>query len=179
MDENEYRTLQETALEALGALLRATEPGSGLVLHNAYASLRGGIERDKERAARREAGEQRAEQLACNKQAHEQYETARAGWVGLFLPERCHRVLNALGDDRLTRGEMIERMRAQPHDLLVYEGDLRRPLQHLLGRGEIERVKESRGGSKTAWRWRYHRRKDLGPKLRGLQRAFDDAGENR
>ncbi len=90
--EDEYRELMVAARDALGDLLRSTQSGTGLLLHQAYAQIRDELDADareqeplREVQRREEAGRQAA--LAV-----------LDPWKRTPRAERQHRVLNALGE---------------------------------------------------------------------------------
>ena len=91
--------------------------------------------------------------------------------------ERVHLVLNALGDKRLTLGELSARIEEQA-GVWVYDSRLRPLVYQLHEAGELDRVGERRakGDKPGAIRYRYLRRRELAGPIADLERALEEGG---
>ncbi|MDX6648150.1 MAG: hypothetical protein QOJ97_101 [Solirubrobacteraceae bacterium] len=88
--------------------------------------------------------------------------------------EREHLVLNALGEDRLSLGELVPRVREQAGDDQIWDSYLKTVVNRLIEAGELERVKERRcrGDHPSAFTNRYFRRRDLDGPIADLDRRL-------
>lgn len=159
---DDYLALIENAHEALRALLKASEPGTGLELHNAYASLTVRLETRKTLAV------QRYEDSAVEREWAE-HRARCAMWTQLPQVEKLHRVLNAIGDAGLTLRELTAKIKENHPELYVYESYFRGLVKELVEQGDLDRVKESRTPGGSQYRWRYHRHVELDPALAALE----------
>lgn len=154
MSSQEYRELQLAAVDALTDLLRASEPGTGLYLHRTLACLRAEVELSY------------APEPAANTGAQTFDRPKR-----LTPVERERLVLEELGDDRLTVGELVHRIgTAYPH-VHLSRGLVYMTLRALMNTGDVERATESYRGQP---RHRYSRRTKLEGPIVDLQRMFDE-----
>ena len=171
--DDEYTTLVEAARDALGDLLRASEPGTGLALHSAYNSL-------KQMLARAEDGKC---EPATRGSATTSPPTVAGQWKRASAADRDRWVLEALADDRVLVTEVERRV-------TLALGDEHKPgqeryfgisagpiLKRLLEAREIDRaeVPGYRGGPHP--RWLYFRRTRLSGPIVDLDSQFNDAPE--
>lgn len=168
-----YRELQEAARDALYELLRRTEPGTGLQLHKAYAGLEAQLGREDREEREREQREARNSERARQHAEREQYFRARLAWTGLPMAERGHRVLNIIGDERLTIRQVHEQLVPQMPEARIYQPDVRTVIRLLHERGELDRAAEPVRPGGASIRFRYFRRA-VDPKLAGLERQLND-----
>jgi hypothetical protein len=186
--DDEYHDLQIAARDALYALLKETEPGTGIYLHQAYGNLRGDVERWEQ------AQEERRQKEARRRQQEKYAERDRRGAILMGLPRagRERFVLELLGEDRLTLRELTERVQVRVCEQVgcegdprieagVYEQDVRRTVMRMWRARELDRTPEPiRPGGKPI-RYRYFRRGLEGP-IAELERAFhggEGEGETR
>lgn len=165
MSDDEYRELETAACDALRELLTRTEPGTGLYLHTAYARLSGEIEASERPDAPRITPQQ-TEGLG-----ETILEQKARDWCRHPMAQRRHDVLNALGDDRLTKREIHERVADASPDDKVWMSNVETAVAGLWRQGELSREPESFRG-KT--RYRYFRRTDLDGPIADLDRQFGE-----
>lgn len=109
---DDYLELVEGARDALFDLLMATEPGTGMRLHAAYAELKRAAEREVPR------------------------------WTDEVSPqERERQVLSVLSEHRLTIRELTERLDAEL-EARVYESHVRACVMRLFAARELDRKPE-------------------------------------
>ena len=167
MSPDEYREPVEQARDSLYALLRETEPGTGLLLHRAYRSLKDQHEEEAAEGTRPRHDEQR-EQWA-------EYKGRSAVWLKMPRPEREHLVLEAIGDDRLTLGELVARIN-EHSGVHVHEQRLRPLVYRLHREGKLDRTRERRassGNKPGAFRYRFFRWRELSGPIADLERTFN------
>lgn len=173
MGQDDYRELQEAARDALYELLMQTEPGIGLTLHVAYGELRRQLERN-DAARGRELWRQHLEETREERVREErERRERRAAWGRMPYPERMHRVLNVIGDGRLTIREVYDRLKEAMPEADFYDNNVRLVVKRLHDRGDLDRVAEPRSPGSTAVRYRYFRRA-ADPKLAELERQLND-----
>jgi hypothetical protein len=160
MCSDEYRELEKMACRALRDLLVVTEPGTGLVLHEAYAMLKKKVQ----------AGEQ-TPTVEGGEGGDSNGETARWQlWQQTPEAERGHWVLNALGDETLSTSQIAARIAAD-HDGRVHDRNIKPTLARMLDQGELTRTQKLRTPGGTAWLWSY-RRAGVSPEVLELERAL-------
>lgn len=163
ISDDEYRQLLEDARDALGELLGAVEPHESMRLRLSYGDICSALalaDEDNERQSEHD------ERQASLESAHD----GHAAWLELPRQEKRHLLLNAIGDERLIIRELLDRIRSLNPDRIIYQSDVQRVVRDLFEHGELDRVRELRAGK--AWRWRYHRRVELSPELRSLERSL-------
>jgi hypothetical protein len=153
-DEVTYLDLLAAAEDALRALLLATEPGTGLLLHRAFAEL-------KEVRAR--------EQAAADVEALREHQRE---WPQLSLDERHRLVLAVLGAEQLTIREICEGLNDLRDDWTVYLSHVTSTVNRLHARNELHRVADRTSGRV---RYRYFHPTELSGPIADLDRAFHDA----
>jgi hypothetical protein len=149
-DGDEYRDLLIAAKDALGELLRASEPGTGPTLHTAYADLKDSITRREDLLN----GRDKPETHDTRDQAEEWWKR-RQTWRRTPDHERRRIALDALGDERLSVREVQERINAT-HEVLISDSNVQMLFTRMLQAGEIDReVVDGRARQK---RYRYFRK---------------------
>lgn len=173
MGQDDYRELQEAARDALYELLMQTEPGTGLTLHEAYGELRRQLRND-DAARGRELWRQHLEETREERVREERERRERqAAWERMPYPERMHRVLNVIGDGRLTIREVYDRLKEAMPEADFYDSHVRLVMKRLHDRGDLDRVAEPRSPGSTAVRYRYFR-PAIDPQLADLERQLND-----
>lgn len=173
---DDYVDLVEKARDALYDVLKASEPGTGLLLHQAYAELKrtvaradgaeaptlADIRRHREEEERRWKDEERA--ARCFKR----HTTPR---------EREQLVLTVLDGERWTSREVCDRLREQlPHfDIYRTDSVVTGAIKRLYDAGDLGREKITRGKREV---WCYFRKTSLDGPIADLDRAFRE-GESR
>lgn len=164
-DSEEYQKLAENARDALRELLVCTEPGTGLTLHTAYSILGRmvnaadadePIETETQRRSREEQEERRHRWNA---------------WKQTPREERFHWVLNALGGDSLSVGEVSQVVAEQHPEVQFSDSAIRSIMTEMFYRGEIRRKAGKPNGNQK--RWVYYR-PGMSPQVAALAQAFDD-----
>ena len=163
---DEFLDAAEDARVALYDFIKMLEPGTGLDLHRAYNDLKRVLATAAKEDAERDQRAERDRRYAEDRERQQR-------WRGLPRPERLHRVLNAVGSNRLTIREIHTRLSQAHPECMLYESDVRPAVKLLHDSGELARVAESRGGSRTAIRYRYFRPTELDPRLLELERALE------
>jgi hypothetical protein len=158
MTEDEYRELEEAALKAIGDLLRESEPGTGLYMHETYARLKSLISEPAPTATTTMTRERTPD------------------WFDvLSVAERAREVLEILSEHRLTIGELTERLQKKHDpDLKIYISHVRSAVTRLYNARELDREPET--FRKTRTRYRYFQRTSLDGPIVDLERAFHENG---
>lgn len=153
MSDDEYVVLLEEAQAALYDLIMASEPGTGWAFHQAYTATKKSLENYATPTPR---------------QVIEAAQEPSRAWKSAPSHERERIVLEALGDARLTRTEVAQRINDTHPEFHVYDsGPL---LDRMLLAGELERVSEAFKGKK---RWRYWRNSKLSGPIADLDQALE------
>jgi hypothetical protein len=150
---DEYRELLEEARDALRALLRGSEPGTGRHVQTAYNEIRKSL------------GETRCAEI-------DDWNERRAEWGRIPRADRDYLALDLLGEERLTIAELTERFIAELPDCKVYDSDVRRVVRRLYEAGDLDREGE-RWRKGDSIRYRYFRPGLSGP-IADLDRAFQE-----
>jgi hypothetical protein len=159
MTEDEYRELQDAALEALRDLLRATEPGTGMYLHTAYAAL-------KKEA---EAGPAPTPNTTLWDRKPQWNEV-------LSRAERDREVVEILAEQRLTISDLTQHLEKKHcPDLEVWPSNVVVVVNRLHKARELDREPET--WRKTRTRYRYFKRTALDGSIAALDRAFHEEAE--
>lgn len=152
----------EDARDALGDLLAITEPGTGIILHRAYAELKWAIEK-----------ETRDLQPAKPTPSEIKSEFDANRWINaLAMEQRERQVLQALSERPLAVSALTSHLRAAPEneELHIYESNVRVVVRKLFVAKELDR-REFYVGRRLGYR--YFRRTELAGPIADLQRAFD------
>ena len=157
---DEYRELIGGARDALYALLRETEPGTGMNLHIAYRDLSRMLEPEPQRVA-----------TAVRPPAPPKVERPPNFPRALTMREREHAVLSAIGDDRLTIAEVTTRAQAALTGMTVYESSVRSIVMRLYRAGELQRESEP-AKRRNHVRYRYFRKAGLEGPIADLDQTF-------
>jgi hypothetical protein len=174
MTDDDYRDLIDAAHNALRDLLIATEPGTGLKLHEAMQELRAmtaliehSESSDTSRMQLPRGNVDQAQRDADNRQHHEKKEAWR--WLPFYERERS--LLEVIGDDCLSVAAIDDAFREAFTDVIVYQSGLSRMLRRMVDRGELDRVKapSTAGGPPC---WTYFRRTDLAGPIADLNRQI-------
>ena len=195
MSEEEYEELGRDLLDKMREFIQASEPGEPLIpLHKAYAAVKGALDAadpDSEVNRRRRSLEEISRQLEDlrrqkrkadeKKKAnhdrwqaeHDAFFARRNAWMGLSATEREHQILNVLDGEQLGANEITERINGQRDDWQLYVRDLKGLLPKMVGRGELQRVKEPRTPASRQFRWLHYREtRTLSPELEAMERAL-------
>jgi hypothetical protein len=171
MSTDDYLELVETAKAALADVIQETEPGTGLTLHYAYRTLKDMVKEDgrsrvlaEERAKREERDRRWAEQTAA--------------WNATAGERRQRMILEALGDDRLTVGQLAKRMAERHGEEFgsVYDSMLRGEVGKMLAAGELDRIRED---FRNRPRYLYFRKPGLSGPIADLEALLDHESGNR
>jgi hypothetical protein len=165
----EYRGLAEQARDSLYALLRETEPGTGLLLHRAYRALRDQLEEDAPEAGPHQPPE-------CDPGLDES-RRPRSIWRRMSRSERIRLLFDVLGDDRLTVRALAERMTERCEGRLS-EQDLRPLVYRLHSEGKLDRTREHfrKGDSAGCFRYHYFKWSELAGPIADLERRLQEGG---
>ena len=170
MDE-EYAELVRDAKDALYALLRETEPGTGVALHHACGDLRRMLEEHELALAE---VEKQAEQDAARAE-REAMRAAYEAWRDLSRQERQRHVIEVVGDRRLTGGEITARLQQKiGQTRRLFPSEVRPVLDRMVRDGELDRVMET--SAKNTPRYRYFRR-PLSGEIAALDRMLAIDGD--
>jgi len=167
MTDDDYRALAKEARDALRNVIKATEPGTGMVLHSAYTCLKRMVEPEPETTVSTESEEHKE----WWRRRHEQ----RAQWTKLSMPERNRLTLELLGEDQLTVREVMDRLRGELGESAVGDGDTRGVLKRLLDAEEVHRKPEHNTCGRV--RYRYFRNTHLAGPIVDLERSFHEQDE--
>lgn len=106
---DDFAELLEGARVALYDVIKELEPGTGLVLHNAYSSIKHAL-----------AAENKPETVKTDRGGREEREERwrrqrerRERWTKLSKPERDRLTLELLGEDELTVRHVMDRLRGE------------------------------------------------------------------
>jgi hypothetical protein len=163
---DEYARLVEDARDALGDLLRASEPGTGLTLHHSYNVLK--------LMAEQEAGDtdQEVADPIADEPANLLRGPDRRPWVRhTTVHERERQVIEMFGDDRLTVTELWRELMSAHDEWSVERSPVASIVNRLHVARELDRVGEPYCGRT---RYRYFRRTKLEGPIADLQRQFDE-----
>jgi len=169
MTNDDYRALAIEARDALRDVIKASEPGTGMVLHSAYTCLKRMLEPEPEPETT--VSTQSEEHKECWRRHHEQ----RARWTKLSMPERNRLTLELLGEDELTVREVMDRLRGELGESAVSDVDARGVLKRLLDAEEVQRKLDPNSGGTV--RYRYFRNTDLSGPIVDLERTFHEQDE--
>ncbi len=165
MTSDEYRALITDAHDALRALLRESEPGTGIVLHSAVSELRRWLEKEDERETRAEQPEREQEQR------EDEYRRMRY-WKTLSHATRSALLFQALGDESLTIAEITERIQGLVQaDGNIFESNIRFLVYRMYKERELDRSAHYHGQRVY---YRYFKRTDLSGPIAELERHFRD-----
>lgn len=152
-DDETYLELVQAAETSLRALLLRTEPGTGLLLHQALAELKQLREH-----------EQRTADVAALRERQSE-------WRRLDLTARHHLILTVLRGRRLTLREICEELNDLRDDWTVYLSHVASTVTRLHAHGELSRTPDRSTGR---LRYRYFHPTTLTGPIADLDRAFHD-----
>lgn len=166
---SEYADLLQDAIDSLHAVLKETEPGTGLGLHQAYNTLKGSLVKAQRQEEQQD--EHRQEQ-PFRRYGPTDEEMARfRSWERHEQHHRQRLVIEALGAEGLTVRELADRL--ETPDMVMSYTRLYPLLTKIMEpAGEVRRTVEPWRGTKTITRW-YRNTKLEGP-IAELQRALDE-----
>jgi hypothetical protein len=187
MSAEEYAELFDTALDALRDVITATEPGTGMALHNAFNEIKA-VRPSALTSA--DEGSVIAEVLELQRQCLDRPRDAgseareadfverKQAWRSLPAAVREHIVLEALGDRRMSLWDLACHLHDTRPDVYVAQSSLRKLLIRLVAAGELHAVNESpepRPGRQTGGGRRrrvYFRNSELTGAIADLEKAF-------
>jgi hypothetical protein len=178
--DEHYVELMIEAKDALGDMLRATEPGMGSLYHQAYAGLKQQIE---EATGERHRG---PHPRLPGAEGHDATEPATSHFDDYHVKNReirrCRRdftrpqrerfILEQLGDEGLTTGEIAERFSKHHPELGLYPGHIQPIVADMFKNRELRR--EPTGLSGPNPRWRYFRNATLEGPIADLDRQLQE-----
>lgn len=167
MTNDDYRALAKEARDALRDVIKASEPGTGMVLHSAYTCLKHMLEPEPETTVSTESD--------AHKEWWRRHHEQRARWTKLSMPERNRLTLELLGEDRLTVREVMDRLRGELGESAVSDVDARGVLKRLLDAEEVHRKLDPNSGGTV--RYRYFRNTQLLGPIVDLERTFHEQDE--
>jgi len=167
MTNDDYRALAKEARDAVRDVIKASEPGTGMVLHSAYTCLKHMSEPEPETTVSTQSEE--------HKERWQRHHEQRARWRKLSMPERNRLTLELLGGDELTVREVMDRLRGELGESAVGDGDTRGVLKRLLDAEEVHRKLEANACGRT--RYRYFRNTHLAGPIVDLERTFHEQDE--
>jgi len=152
-DDETYLELVLAAEASLRALLLRTEPGTGLLLHQALAELK-----------QLRADEQRTADVGALRERQSE-------WRRLDLAERHRLILGVLGPGALTIREICVALNDLRDDWTVYLSHVTSTVNRLHARGDLARLPDRADGR---LRYRYFHPTTLSGPIADLDRAFHD-----
>jgi hypothetical protein len=165
---DDYAELVRAAKDALGDMLRASEPGTGLSLHMAYAALKSML--DKEQGTVVETQQESPEKKLAREFAEAQARTRL--WLDLNLDDRHRIILQVIGDEKLTLREITKRLDDYRDDWKIWQSNVASTVKRLCERGDLACEKDMLGNRP---RNRYFHSTDLTGTIADLEREFGDA----
>jgi len=165
-EREEYIEACRDARDALYDLLMMTEPDAGRNLRLAYSQLKHKIREHEGDAP--EVASEKAEEV------YRDY-ARRTAWQRTPMQRRDEYVLQSLGEERLTIGELTGRVEtALQADFDIYESMVRAHVTRMFKEGKLEREGEQ---WHSRVRYRYFRPRKLEGVIADLQKQFDGEGD--
>jgi hypothetical protein len=163
---DEYREATEDARNALRRLLKMSEPGTGLLLHNAYNAL-GRMLDEPEKPPPSLLDFEREERERQDREQRERW----ARWKNTPQHDRERLILEVLGDERLKSREVAARLEEKIGGAVWY-GPAYAALEKMRQAGEVDREPAEMYRGRRVWR--YFRRATLEGPIADLQRQLDE-----
>lgn len=193
--DEEYRGLVEDVRDAMQNLFDAARPDGWTELRRAYTEVDTALRLDEAHTQLSEIRDELSAHVERQKDSNDsvrrQQEERQEEWRRHMEEKRAWRaldpsvkeawILEAIGDDALTKREIVDRLRGAHTGVDIFESRLVAPLNDLLAAGELEREKEPRTPNCTvtkgsSWRWRWRRRRpELSDEMRGLEQQLGEA----